>query len=619
MSNDDRFQNRIKDVTEILNKTVAYHDYLEKELQKVEVEISTLKAEGMPVERAEVLISDAKEIFQRSKGLDDYKEANSILQSAQRESKDMENRVQRFLTMVSETLANVNKYSDMGLDMGNALKLLSQARTKMNNREHQAAILFASRAWNLTEQIYQKYEQLNGYREHIQQRFDECSHFGIVTPDIPILIKELDEHIKRNELKLAYDKIEALSAILDNREGDYVNEMIQEVYYEINRHSGVPLNATLEVLSQAEYSMSQGDFGTAIEMARKARPLLEEEMERYHRLRKKVESISGRLFHAKNLGVQVFQAESALNEADAALQVSEYQMAEGYLQQADNELKSLEYEVQMRERQGIEHLKRAVDNGLRILKDEIETEKARGVDTDDPESILSKILEMLSDASNIDEFRKIQEYLGPAHSALSRARSRFNKKESEEQHGRQDIDDMAEKIKQMESVINIPNSILAHLQKAEECYSNKEYVEVTRNLGQMEQFFSMINDEDVDLEIDMEVIQKEIVEGDWAKTKMNIVNLSHLHLNHLRFEIGGVDEVKGMRNIRDFHGNDKTAMNFFVKFKELGQNNVKVRVKGRKTIDRSIFRMVVKTDVFVGKGDKWFEDELGEDGSIEWS
>lgn len=616
---DVRFRRKVNEVAKLLNRTVEYHGNLKKNIRFEERRIRDLGREGMYIVKADLLLSKVNKSFEKAKGLDDYKHVNEKLQIVQKETQAIEKKKNHFLTTVLETTRNVEEYSSIGLDMRGVLELLGQGRNKMKNREYQAAILMANQAWNMSEEIFQRYDKIREHMDYLENRHEECKKWNVGTNEMMGLIDDLKVLRQQNELDILYEKMNELNTLMENALGEYSYNVLQDCYNEVNRYGNIPLVGVLDTLSQAEFALSQGEFFSSVRLALEAGPMLEEEVEIYNSLKRRIDSHSTKIFQIRNLGLDVQQGEHYLAKADSALQLSDYNMAREHLQQVENELRSVEGEVSHRQQMGMKSLEQMVQNGIYALHQEIGIAKERGVDTTDAENLIEKIGELMVEARTIEDYEKAHRYLSPAHSALNRARSRFDKTQNQEDRVLKELEDMEKRKDKYLEHYQIPDNILEYLRSAKEKYGEKEYLEVSRNIGRVDQFLNNLDSEEVDVEVEVEILSRQVAEEEWLKTKLTVKNLGYSNLKNISLTLMEIKGVKDLRKIRMLKGHETSTLNAMIKFRDPGINKVRVKIRGRKVADDNIFRLVEKINVFVGQKEDFFEIDGISGKTVDWA
>jgi len=618
MDESDEFRAKVTKTMEILEKTKKFKEHLETEISEMEGYLTSLAADGVEVNTSRKELDAAKNQFKRCKGMKDYIAVGNRLNKAKNTAHNIDLKVQEIIATTEQSLSNIKKYSEMGMDMKKPMRLLAALRSKMKLHDHEAAMLYASQALTLTEDIYQRYSQISTYLEELVRRFEQCKKLDIENPEMPDKLELINVHIKANDLNNAYKEMESFTKLLDVAQTEYVNKSIQDSYYEISLQPDIIFSNVQETLSQAEYAVYNADFFTAIDLAQKAGPMIEGYVKEYQKTLNKVEGVSSRLFLAKNLGVNVYQAESILGEANRMLLASDFKMAEEYARQSSVELDLMKEEIEWRERSSMENMYANVRNALMDLNGELQQDRSKGVDIEDAENLVEKIIEKMEQAKTMDDYKKIQEYITATYSALSRARARHSRKEQDKREGGIELKALRERLKNFEKVCMVPKDIRDHLEKAAMAYQKGKAMSVKRDVGQIEQFFKEMEMKEIDIDVNIHLLEEAARIEDWVPAEITIKNNSNAHIKELMLKVSGVVDQKGFRKIPEIKGQASHSEKMKLRFQNLGQNRLTFATRGIRAMDGRAFQLKEKTNVFVGSREEFFDEDYIVEGAVDW-
>ncbi|MDP7265745.1 MAG: hypothetical protein QGH39_09345, partial [Candidatus Thermoplasmatota archaeon] len=608
MDESDEFRTKVTKTMEILTKTKKFKDYLDKEFVEMEGYLTSLAADGVDVSASRKELESAKDQFKRCRGMKDYIAVGNRLNKAKNTAHNIDLKVQEIIATVEQSLTNIKKYSELGMDMKKPLRLLAALRSKMKHHDHEAAMLYASQAWTLTEDIYQRYSQISTYLDELVRRNDQCRKLEIENPEMPDKLDVIKVHIKANDLDNAYKEMESFTKLLDISQTEYVNKLIQDSYYEISLQPDIIFSNVQETLSQAEYAVYNADFFTAIDLAQKAGPMIEGSVKEYQKTLNKVENVSSRLYLAKNLGVNVYQAESILGEANRMLLASDFKMAEEYARQSSVELDIVKDEIDWRQRSNMENMYANVRNALMALNGELQQDRSKGVDIVDAENLVEKIIEKMERAKTMDDYKKIQDYITATYSALSRARARHSRKEQDKREGGIELKALRERLKNFEKVCMVPKEVRDHLEKATNAYKKGKAMDVKREVGQIEQFFKEMEMKEIDIDVNIHLLEEAARVEDWVPAELTIKNNSNTHIKDIMLKVSGVVDQKGFRKIKEIKGQASQSERMKLRFQNLGQNRLTFATRGVRTMDGRAFQLKEKTNVFVGSREEFFDE-----------
>lgn len=600
MADDDKFREKVTKCMELLVKSKKYREYLKQEISDVEGYIATLAADGVNVSEASGILNEAKIKFPRAGGLTDYAAVGNQLNTAKAKAYNADLKVQEIIAIVDQTLGNIEKYSKMGLDMSDPLRVLVALRNKIRLHELDTAMLFASEAWTQTEDIRQRFEQINTYLEELVRRYEQCESVKIATEGMPVLLGTVRKHIASSDMNGAYKEMEELTKLLDTAQTDHINKLLEDAYYEIELQPDIDFTQVQETLSQAEYALYNADFFTAIDLAKKAGPLVEANIKEYQSTLDKVETVSQQIFHAKNLGVNVYQAESILSEANRMLVASDFRMAEEYARQAETELDIMRDEIQWRERASMENMYKNVRDSLMTLNRELQENKKKGVDMEDAETLVEKIIENMEDASTMEDYKKMQEYISATYSAMSRSQARHSRNIMEKQEGRRELDGIRGRLAAFEGVCVVPGEIKDFMEKAFEAYDKDDTVDMKRDVGQIEQFMKEMEQKKLDVDVGIKILKERVSVEDWVLVDITLTNNSNPHIRSVRMKMDGVVDQKGFHRIDEIPGHGKATVRMKIRFQSLGQNQLTFNTMGMRALDGRKFKLKEKANVFVG-------------------
>ena len=613
----DEFREKVTKTMKILKRTIKFKEYLGNEIIEMENFIEALAADGVDVSNSQVLFQEAKVNFERSRGLEDYQIVSKLLVDAKNSAHNADLKIQEIIATVDQTLGNIDKFSKLGLDMKKPLRILAAMRNKLTRKEHQAAVHLANQAWSLTEEIHQKFSQINTYLDELKRRYEQCKKLEIATDEMPKKLDEIDVHIKENDLNNAYKEMENLTKLLDTAQTEYVNKLIQDAYYDISLQPDIAFADVQDVLSQAEYALYNADFFTAVDLSRKAGPMVQNCIKEYQKTLDKVEAISNRIFHAKNLGVNVLQAETIVAEANRMLLASDFKMSEEYVRQSSVELDIMKDEIEWRERSSMENMYANVRNALMGLNSELQQDKKNGVEIDDAENLVEKIIEKMDEAKTMDDYKKIQEYISATYSALSRARARHTRKESEKLEGEKELNVLREKLKDFGRVCLVPAEIKEHIDKAFKAYQKGKTVDMKRDVGQIEQFFKEMGMKEIDVDVNIKLLKDDVSVEDWVPAEITLKNNGNAFIKDISLVIDGVVDQKGFHKIKTIKGQDSSSRNVRIRFKALGQNRLTFSTTGVRAMDNRAFKLKEKANIFVGTREE-FADDFPVEGAVDW-
>ncbi len=618
MDESDEFRAKVTKTMEILAKTKKFKEYLENEFVEMDAYLLSLAADGVDVSASKQELLSAKSQFTRCRGMKDYIAVGNRLNKAKNTAHNIDLKVQEIIATVEQSLANIKKYTELGMDMKKPLRLLAALRSKMKLHDHEAAMLYASQAWTLTEDIYQRYSQISTYLDELIRRYEQCKKLEIENPEMPDKLEIINVHIKANDLNNAYKEMENFTKLLDVAQTEYVNKLIQDSYYEISLQPDIIFSNVQETLSQAEYAVYNADFFTAIDLAQKAGPLIESHVKTYQKTLNKVEGVSSRLYLAKNLGVNVYQAESILGEANRMLLASDFKMAEEYARQSSVELDIVKDEIDWRQRSNMENMYANVRNALMALNGELQQDRSKGVDIEDAENLVEKIIEKMEQAKTAEDYKKIQEYITATYSALSRARARHSRKEQEKREGGIELKALKEKLKSFEKVCMVPKDITDHLEKAMNAYKKGKAMDVKREVGQIEQFFREMEMKEIDIDVNINLLEEASRVEDWVPAEITIKNNSNTHIKEIMLKVSGVVDQKGFRKIAEIKGQASHSERMKLRFQNLGQNRLTFATRGMRAMDGRAFQLKEKTNVFVGSQEEFFDEDYIVEGAVDW-
>ena len=618
MKESDDFRQKVTKTMELLNKSKKLKEYLENEISQTDGYINTLAEDGVDVTQLRTTFGEVTYQFGRCKGLEDYKRVGDLLNNTRSHAHNLDMKIQEIIAVVDQTLQNIDKYSKLGLDMTNPLRVLVALRNKLRLKDHQTAMLYASEAWTQTETIRQKYEQINTYLDELNQRYEECKKLEMSTDEMQETIDKIKAHISGSEMNLAYKEMESLTKSLDEVQTEYLNTLIQDAYYEISLQPDINFSTVQEMLSQAEYALYNADFTTAVSLAKKTGPAIEGYQKSYQDTLNAVEKASSHIFHAKNLGVNVYQAENILSEANRMLMTSDFRMAEEYARQAEMELDVLREEIEWRERTGMENMYANVRNSLMALNSELQGDKAKGVDIEDAENLVEKIIEKMEEAKTMDDYKDIQEYISATYSSISRSRARHSRKENEKLEGRKELDDLSLRVRNFKNVCKVPKEIEKFMEKAFSAYDKGKTVDMKRDVGQIEQFFREMEMKEIDIDVNIKLLKEQVRIEDWVPVEIHLVNNSNAFIKDVSLKIEGAVDQKGFRKIPEIKGQDSVKKKMKVRFQNLGQNRLSFITKGLRAMDERGFKLKEKANVFVGAREEYFSEEYLEEESVDW-
>ncbi len=616
MDNSDEFREKVYESMELLIKAKKFKEYLEHELAEVGNYVNTLSLDGVDVSEALLTLEEARTKFSRCKGITDYSQVANLLSSAKAKAYNADLKVQEIIAIVDQTLDNIEKYSKTGLDMSDPLRVLVALRNKMKEHDLKTAMLFASEAWTQTENIRQKFEQINTYLDDLVKRYEQCKKVEIENEKMPKIIEVIRDHIAKSEMNDAYREMEELTKHLDEAQTEYVNKIIQDAYYEISLQPDIEFSIVQETLSQAEYALYNADFLTAIDLAKKAGPMVESNIKEYQSTLGKVEKVSSHIFHAKNLGVNVYQAESILSEANRMLMDSDFRMAEEYARQAEMELDIMKDEIEWRERSNMENMYKNVRDSLMALNQELQGDKAQGIDMTDAENLVEKIIEKMEEANTIEDYKQIQEYISATYSAMSRARARHMRIQMEKQEGRKELDILKQRLSAFENVCIVPEETKSFMEKAFKAYDKGNTVDMKRDVGQIEQFFKEMEAKELDVDVSIRLLKQHVRVEDWVPAEITLVNNSNPNIRDVGMKMDGVVDQKGFRKVPEIRGRDEAKVKMKIRFQSLGQNQVSFSTMGIRALDGRKFKLKEKANVFVGAREE-FEDYIDE-VAVDW-
>ena len=613
----DEFREKVTRTMKHLKKTIKFKEYIENEIIEMDDFIRALATDGVDVSRSQTLLGEAKAMFERSRGLEDYRIVSKLLMDAKNSAHNADLKIQEIIATVDQTLGNIDKFSKLGLEMKKPLQVLAAMRNKLKRNEQQAAILLANQAWSLTEEIHQKFSQINTYLDELKRRYDQCKELDIATDEMPKKLEEIDVHIKANDPNNAYKEMENLTKLLDTAQTEYVNKLIQDAYYDISLQPDIAFTDVQEVLSQAEYAMYNADFFTAIDLSQKTGAMVQKCIKEYQKTLEKVEAISTRIFNAKNLGVSVLQAETIVAEANRMLLASDFKMAEEYVRQSGVELDIMKEEIEWRERSSMENMYANVRNALMGLNSELQQDKKNGVDIVDAENLVERIIEKMDEAKSMDDYKKIQEYISATYSALTRARARHTRKESEKREGEKELHVLREKIKDFERECLVPEEIKKHVDQAFKAYKKGNPVDMKRDVGQIEQFFREMGMKEIDVDINIRLLKDDIRIEDWVPAEITLKNNSNAFIRDISLVIDGVVDQKGFQRIRRIKGQESFSQNIRIRFQAMGQNRLTFNTTGLRAMDNRAFKLREKANIFVGSREELLDDFTVE-GAVDW-
>ena len=99
------------------------------------------------------------------------------------------------------------------------------------------------------------------------------------------------ETLKVDDYERANQLILELAGVLDNVQGEYLNQMLQQAYYDMSLYPDISFTQLQEYLSQAEYDIYNRDFFMAYDRIQECVPAIQEHIERYQEVLKHVEDL----------------------------------------------------------------------------------------------------------------------------------------------------------------------------------------------------------------------------------------------------------------------------------------------------------------------------------------
>lgn len=106
---------------------------------------------------------------------------------------------------------------------------------------------------------------------------------------------------------------------------------------------GADLSEPMEFLNNAKNALKEGNFNTALEMAKKGDEVVDQIVAEFEGIENIIASIQSQIKLAKELGAEVNNVESSLKSAQDSLEARDFESVQAYVKQAKNEISSALY------------------------------------------------------------------------------------------------------------------------------------------------------------------------------------------------------------------------------------------------------------------------------------
>jgi hypothetical protein len=317
------------------------HEHLSSSFSTAQAVIVAAKKQEKDTSVAEDLMSRARSAMEDN----DYQTAmdymNECMESVSSELG------QDINAMLEEARAMIDVSKEIGEDTSKVEGIVERARAELDNKDFERSLNSSKQARAEAEKALHRSVE-NGI-DTLEKSISKAESIKADTSKTKALLSETRESLKGGNYLESVTLIKKALEDVENAQFQTVLETISKSRSKFvkARDIGADMGKAMELLNESREALKQGDFGKALECARRGDAEVDKLVEEFQSVEKQISDLQADLTQAETLGIDISSAKTLLDKAALALKTRSFGRLAKHIEESKEELEKAEYERTM--------------------------------------------------------------------------------------------------------------------------------------------------------------------------------------------------------------------------------------------------------------------------------